>query len=305
LEQEREVVVAHSSADTIDWLKNVAETHRRLGNLERARELYDSAFKISVKASNWQMAAWCLWGKAISMRGSAQAAETIRLFSNARDLGRTAGDRRCVAWASAQLAEVQRIVGFRAKAFRKHQDMFEEFRLIRDLKGMSWALNGIGQIFWAERQLPQARDAFLRATDVSILDEDSIGQGWALRGLAEVALHAGNWQEADIFSQRAIAEFESKGYHVGIGYALRTRATVECASGSIDRAQVALAKAEGEFELCAELRGLGYLNLTRAAVCRKSGEMDMSRLASERASRYLLQAGVRNPVGLSAKAIGY
>jgi len=61
-------------------------------------------------------------------------------------LAKEAGQRRCQAWAFAEIAEVDRIRGFRRRALEAHLEVMEEFNAFRDIKGITWAQLGAGQI---------------------------------------------------------------------------------------------------------------------------------------------------------------
>ena len=243
---------------TGEILGHLAEAHRRLGNLAHAIDLFWKAYSCLQNVSAVNRMCWCLWGIGTSLRMASRFDGSRRLLKRALAMAKEVGERRCQAWSYAEIAEIDRICGYRRKALKDHSDLLQEFKSLGDIQGVGWAHSGIGQILRMESQFSEAQRAFLRAERISESGRDAVGVAWALRGQAEIAKEGRDLVAAEALGRKAADIFREKGYPTGQAYVLKTIADVELLSGDILSA-MATARSSVEYSKRAgEVRALGY-----------------------------------------------
>src|SRR5436190_445481 len=102
-------------SDAAELLGHLAEAQRRVGNGSEALRLFSRSLQLWRRLGVPNRMCWCLWGIGSTLRVGGRLAESLPWFRAALRLAESSGERRCQAWAYAELAEVDRIAGWRAR----------------------------------------------------------------------------------------------------------------------------------------------------------------------------------------------
>ena len=288
-----------SPSDTGELMLHLAEGHRRLGQTEKAIDLFSNSFDLWKRLNTAKGMCWSLWGVGTSLRNASAFDESARWLRSAAALAHTAGEQRCRVWSLAQMAEIDRIQGNRKEALAGHQHVLKEFKALRDSKGVTWSYLGMGQIFRMEREFVHAVRAFQTAQEMSEGRNDPIGVAWALRGQAEIAKETRDLAKAAAFARRAQDKFRLKGYPTGIGYSLKTLADVTLLSGRAGDSLLIAESAMKHFRQAGEVRGVAFGLKTIADIESQLGLVREARTKYLGAHRMLNRVSIIEPSSFS------
>src|ERR1700736_2480595 len=203
-------------------LTNVASDYYMLGEPEQARRYYEQALAVATDAES-----------------------LVRMANAHMALGvtaRAAGDyASAVSHCEAALAIHQRI---------------GQHRLANQI------LNNLGDVFFAQDKVDEARDLQERCLDRGRELRDNVAVSAALCELARYALHQGSAEEAIRLAREGAAAAEADGTHAGVAECLSLEALAHQRRGNIEDADECFRRS---LELLANLKARGKLAKVAAA----------------------------------------
>ena len=239
-----------------------AECCRRVGRMSEAADHLKVALALFRFTNELQEQALTLWCRANLKRQEGSLKESLAdLYRAWALLTRQGGPKltRLSSYIAAGIAEVTRIQGLYILSTSQHRYAAELFQANRDVRGVIWALEGLGQIQKNCIQLGEAARLFEDAIYLASRSGDQRALGWGYRGLAEVYRLSKRPSPSRSYLLRARDLFTASDCDVGVGYTLRSLGDLDRDSGQIDVAFQHYRKANLKFQQTKESRGSSFV----------------------------------------------
>lgn len=239
-----------------------AECCRRVGRMSEAVEHLNIALALLRFTNEVQEQALTLWCRANLKRQEGSLNESLADLYRAWALLTRQGDPKLIrlsGYIAAGIAEVTRIQGLYVLSTSQHRYAAQLFRAHQDVRGVIWALEGLGQIQKNCGQLGEAARRFEDAIYLALRTGDQRALGWGYRGLGEIYRLSKLTSLACSYLLRARDRFTASDCDVGVGYTLRSLGDLDRDSGHIGVAVQHYREAHLMFQRTKESRGSSFV----------------------------------------------
>lgn len=271
----------------------IAEAYRRGGHIDCATHEYLEACNIFEASRDLNNLAWAQWGLGSLYRQIGIYPNSMRYLGMSERSARSAKNGEALLYSVAGQAECQRQMGNYSIALVQHFKLLSRFRRLNDPRGVSWALEGVAQIYLCTDRIMEALDLFRHAKGIAEACGDRRGLAWALRGLAECLLRTKQFDDAAHFSILAGDLFESIGMPVGLAFALKTQSDIGIRTYRLDNALDTAISAIKEFSKSGHTTGKAYAQTSFARILFLTGQTSAAKLLATEAFDVFRKANVK------------
>ncbi len=281
-----------------------AECLRRIGRVSEASAAFEDAGEIFLSIGDYVEFGLTLWFRSNLRRQIGDLIGCERDLREALNIARISKDMRLFVHASAGMAEVSRFRGDYHTSRIQHENTGRLFWRRGDLRGVVWALQGLGQIHKNQHRLRISHKLFSRSCDIAKKLDDTRALGWGLRGIGEILRKAGQTRESESFLQRSLDSFNASSCIVGAGFALRSLGELAiCDDSNEEGAFTYLTKARDMFLRTNDSRGEAFIAQSLGVLYSHIGDRDRSIERSRCALKWFHRQGVRFGLQESARLL--
>lgn len=248
-----------------DLLYRTAVLRTRLGQTERAEELFHQSLETATWCNYLKGQAWAVNGLAIiaQRRGETELSESQ--FRRARRLASDAGEHRLLGILEMNLGVVANIRGDLDSALIHYEKSLEAFGHTDDSEGTCWALNNLGMLQTDLRRYEDSEKTLTRGLKLAKKMGDRVMEGMLELNRVEALIGLEKWRRAKQGCKRALKIAENRGDTLQTAQCLKFLGIVERSQGRPDDATTTLERA-------AELAARVEDRLLGAEVTRELGE---------------------------------
>lgn len=262
---------------TADLLYRTAVLRTRLGQTDKADELFHQSLEAATWCDYVRGQAWAVNGLAIvaQRRGDTELAESQ--FRRARRLARQASDHRLLGILEMNLGVVANIRGDLDSALVHYENALTSYSKTDDSEGTCWALNNVGMLQTDLRRFEAADQTLTRGLKLAKKIGDRVMEGMLEVNRVEALIGLTRWRRARQGCSRAIKIAEARGDRLQQAQALKFL-------GIINREQAKFGDAVATFDQASALAEQVDDCLLGAEVVRELGEtlMQMGDVAQAR-----------------------
>jgi len=177
---------------------------RRLGNLDKARKLFEQAVELyKAEQSNLGLA------NTIQSLGDLEGRlgnleEARKLYEQAVELYKAEQSNLGLANTIRSLGDLERRLGNVDKARKLYKQAVELYKAEQDNLGLANTIRSLGDMEKEAGRLPEARALYIEARDLYVAERDPMGLAYTLSELARVAHAHGEEDERDRLLKEAL-----------------------------------------------------------------------------------------------------
>ena len=279
-----------------------AECLRRIGRVAEASAAFEEAGEIFLSIGDYVEFGLTLWFRSNLKRQIGDLIGCEMDLREALTIARISKDWRLFVYASAGIAEIARFQGDYHRSRIQHESTGRLFWRRGDLRGVVWALQGLGQIHKNQHRLRISHRLFSQSCNFARKIDDRRALGWGLRGIGEVLREAGQSRESESFLRRSLDSFKASSCFVGAGFALRSLGELAiCEYNKEEDALTYLRQARDLFLRTSDSRGEAFVAQSLGVLYSHIGDRDRGIESSRFALRWFHRQGVRFGLQESAR----
>ncbi len=277
-------------------LSRWASFEHQLGDLPKAKTLYEESLKVLKRAKNPKALGFTFSGLGLEVEGLGGYRESEVYYRKALGVYRREKDKAGTAWALNNLGHLSRLLGEHPAALKLCQEALRYYEASEDPQGLGWSHNLIGDILHELGRYEEARHHYQQGLSVYVESSDRKGVAWSFTNLGRVIEATGDFNGAKQMFREGMALDKEFGDRRALAWVSLLMGQTCWALGDYEEARRHYADGEKLYQDTADPRGTAWsldLQGNLAVALRDFEEAD--RLYDR--SQAILQKEGTNPLG--------
>jgi predicted ATPase len=173
-----------------------ASFEHQLGDLKKAKSLYEESLKFIQRSKNRRALGFTLSGLGLEVEGLGGYRQSLPYYRKALAVYRGEKNKAGTAWALNNLGQLWRRLGNHPAALKLCREALRYYESIEDTQGLGWSHNLIGDILQELGNYAEARHHYQRGLSAYVESGDRKGVAWSFTNLGRVIEATGDFNGA-------------------------------------------------------------------------------------------------------------